>query len=95
LNKENKMKTYRVVLTYCVTSPEKRGPTYAPVAAGTRYKIVFEHASQATAVAAFERAVAGQENFSSEVVVEAEVLQVRTNASPRRVRRPKKVEAVA
>jgi hypothetical protein len=95
LNKENKMKTYRVVLTYCVTNPELRGPTYPTVEKGARYGVIFEFSKQGPAVAAFERAVAGQENFSSEVVVEAEVLQMRTNASPRRVRRPQKLESGA
>lgn len=79
-------KSYTVRIVTIVDRPALRGPTYTPVAAGT--KVVEERVcSFGAAVRVYEAALRGDYDFASEFVLKVEVIQKRTNASPRVVRK--------
>jgi hypothetical protein len=78
---------YEVRITTIVDAPERRGPSYRPVAPGTPIHITERFATQRRAVSFYNEIMAGEWDFGSEYVSRIQALKMRPNRSPRVVRR--------
>ena len=67
--------SYTVEMVLVVDRPDLRDASFAPVPAGTRVRQSWRYATQAAAVAEFERVLAGEYDFDSEYVARVWVLR--------------------
>lgn len=81
-------KPYEVWFVLLVDRPELRGPSYTPVAPGTRFGQTERFATCGQAVRFHDRLLAGEYDFASEIVVKSQVVSYQgRKGSPRTVRR--------
>lgn len=73
-------KPFEVRYTLTVDRPELRGPSYSPIAAGTKVQFVDCFATQGAAVRRFEAMLRGEWDYPSEYVSSVDVV-----ARPRRL----------
>lgn len=82
----NTIAGYRVSFTIIVDHPELRGPSFAPVAPGTRIHTSETFTSQGAAVRYFDGILDGEADFASEYVSKVGVNRMYSGRSPRHVR---------
>jgi len=81
-----KTERYEVRFTITVDRPELRGPTYAPVAAGTKIPTVVTTTSHNQAVRLYDAILRGEEEYRSEYVTSVQVVARTKSGNIRQVR---------
>lgn len=67
---------YEVRFTITVDAPDRRGPSFPEVAAGTKIQMAWSYPTQRQAVHVFDAIRNGEHDFGSEYVSSAEVVRI-------------------